>query len=65
MKGMVKIMIYITGDTHTDWVSRLNPAAFPEGEGLNRSDYVIVCGDFGIWHDTPEERFNYPPLIDA
>lgn len=24
-------MIFATGDTHTDWMSRLNSDAFPEG----------------------------------
>jgi len=24
---------------------------------MTKDDYVIVCGDFGIWNDTPEERY--------
>jgi len=30
---------------------------FPEQRELTREDFVIVCGDFGIWHDCPEERY--------
>lgn len=51
-------MIYVTGDTHGDWISRLNSNAFPEGKTLTKDDYVIICGDFGLWHDTKEERYN-------
>ena len=25
---------------------------------MTKDDIVIVCGDFGIWHDTEEERYN-------
>ena len=48
-------MIFITGDTHGDF-DRFEPAVFPEQKGLTKEDYVIICGDFGIWHDTPRER---------
>lgn len=48
-------MVYITGDCHADF-SKFNEEFFPEQEGMTRDDFVIVCGDFGIWHDTPEER---------
>lgn len=50
-------VIYITGDTHGDWRSRLNHYVFPEGDTLSKDDYVIICGDFGLWHDTTGERF--------
>lgn len=43
-------MIYITGDTHGNW-SRLL-----EIDWLGKDDYVIVCGDFGIWTDNKNER---------
>lgn len=52
-------MIFITGDTHGDWKNRFKPECFPIGQSLNRSDYVIVCGDFGYWHDTDIERNNH------
>nr|DAG92429.1 MAG TPA: metallophosphatase domain protein [Herelleviridae sp.] len=51
-------MIFVTGDTHGDWMTRLNSRSFPEGVGLTKDDYVIICGDFGLWHDTKEERYN-------
>ena len=50
-------MIYITGDTHGNWKSRLHHDVFPEGDTLSKNDYVIICGDFGLWHDTEDERF--------
>ena len=50
-------MIFITGDTHGDY-ERFDPAYFPEQQGLTKSDYVIICGDFGLWHDTHRERRN-------
>ena len=49
-------MIFITGDTHGSF-SRLSIESFPEQKKMTKNDYVIVCGDFGIWNDTPEERF--------
>ena len=51
-------MIFVTGDTHGDWMTRLNSHSFPEGIELTKDDYVIICGDFGLWHDTKEERHN-------
>ena len=57
-------MIYITGDTHGDWMSRLRTNAFPEQKEMTKDDYVIVCGDFGIWHDTNQERYNLDWLED-
>ena len=49
-------MIFVTGDCHADW-SRFSHKAFPEQDNLARDDFVIVLGDFGIWHDTSEERY--------
>lgn len=51
-------MIFITGDTHGDWMSRLCMEAFPEQKNLTKNDYVIIAGDFGYWHDTKSERYN-------
>lgn len=48
-------MVYITGDCHADY-SKFNNEYFPEQGEMTRDDFVIVCGDFGIWHDTSEER---------
>lgn len=57
-------MIYITGDTHGDWMSRLRTNVFPEQKEMTEDDYVIICGDFGIWHDTNQERYNLDWLED-
>lgn len=50
-------MVYITGDCHADWF-RFSRKSFRDAKELTMDDYVIVCGDFGIWHDTKEERWN-------
>ena len=49
-------MVFVTGDCHGDW-HKFNTAYFPIQKELTRDDIVIVCGDFGLWHDTPSERF--------
>lgn len=42
-------MIYITGDTHGGF-QRFNTRNFPQQKQMNRSDYVVVTGDFGgVW----------------
>ncbi len=42
-------MIYITGDTHSDF-SRLEEDKFPIQNEMTKDDYVIICGDFGgVW----------------
>ena len=51
-------MIFVTGDTHTDWMSRLNSDAFPEERTMTKDDYVIVCGDFGIWNGGKPRKIN-------
>lgn len=52
-------MIYVTGDIHGGHdISKLNTSFFPEQKQMTKSDYVIVCGDFGlVWHDCEEERY--------
>ena len=42
-------MIFVTGDTHADWLTRLSFRAFPEGRDLTKQNFVLVLGDFGIW----------------
>ena len=43
-------MIYITGDTHGQFERRFTTGSFPEQKDMTKSDYVIICGDFGgIW----------------
>lgn len=51
-------MIYITGDTHADWMSRLNTKAFPEQKEMTKNDFVIILGDFGIWDNSKSEKHN-------
>lgn len=46
-------MIYITGDTHSEFHYRINQRFFPATE----ADSLIICGDFGgIWNDSPYEQ---------
>ena len=43
-------MIYITGDTHSDF-SRFNEDKFLIQNEMTKDDYVIICGDFGgVWN---------------
>jgi len=49
-------MIFITGDTHGDF-TRFNTHIFPEQKEMTKDDYVIVCGDFGIWDVSKRERY--------
>lgn len=51
-------MIYVTGDMHGDWVHRLNMDSFPEQKEMTKEDYVIICGDFGIWNNSSKENIN-------
>ena len=48
-------MFYITGDTHGDF-RRFNTRAFPQQKQMTKDDYVIVCGDFGIWDKSAENQ---------
>lgn len=57
-------MIYITGDVHGDWISRLRKASFPEQKNLTRDDYVFIAGDFGIWDNSSEENYKLDWLED-
>ena len=51
------IIIYITGDCHGDWGTKLSTKVFPEQKEMSRDDFVLVCGDFGIWDDSNSERY--------
>ncbi|MCC8044064.1 MAG: metallophosphoesterase [Clostridiales bacterium] len=50
-------MIYLTGDTHADWMSRLSSDIFPEGKEMTKDDYVIILGNFGIWQNDSSEQY--------
>lgn len=56
-------MVYITGDCHADF-TRFRKESFPEQEEMTRSDLVLVCGDFGLWHDDAGERTRLGFLSD-
>lgn len=50
-------MIYITGDTHSDF-SRFNEEKFPIQTEMTKDDYVIICGDFGgVWNYITESMY--------
>lgn len=43
-------MIYITGDTHSDF-RRFSRRIFSEQDEMTKEDYVMIAGDFGgVWH---------------
>lgn len=49
--------IYITGDTHGEWMSRLNSKLFVGQKELTKDDYIIILGDFGIWDGSKSEKY--------
>lgn len=57
-------MVYITGDTHGSWINRLCSYTFPEGRDMNKNDYVIILGDFGIWDNSNREKYTLDWLDD-
>lgn len=52
-------MIWITGDLHGEIdISKLSARHFPEQKTMTRSDYVIICGDFGlVWDDSAADHY--------
>lgn len=52
-------MIFITGDIHGDYdIHKFSTRIFPMQRELSRSDYVIICGDFGlIWSNSVDEKY--------
>ena len=50
-------MIYITGDTHSDF-ARFSTDKFPIQKEMTKNDYVIICGDFGgVWNYLVESSY--------
>lgn len=49
-------MIFVTGDTHGRY-NRFAIDAFPEQKQMSKSDYVIICGDFGFWNPSKEQDY--------
>lgn len=52
-------MIFITGDIHGHHdIHKLSSSCFTVQKELTRSDYVIICGDFGLlWDNSKEEKY--------
>lgn len=52
-------MIYITGDIHAYIdIGKLSMDRFPQQRGLSKSDYLIICGDFGlVWDGSKREMW--------
>ena len=48
--------IFVTGDCHAEF-KKLSFKAFPEGRSLTKEDFVIVCGDFGLWDESAEQKY--------
>tara|TARA_R110000824_G_scaffold12226_7_gene53657 strand:- start:64137 stop:64853 length:717 start_codon:yes stop_codon:yes gene_type:complete len=54
--------LYVTGDIHgeIEIMDRFSTRNFPEGAKLDKSDIIVVMGDFGlIWDGTPSKREEY------
>lgn len=49
-------MVYITGDCHGEF-QKFSTKKFPQQKEMSYQDTMIVLGDFGLWHDTSEERY--------
>jgi len=49
-------MVYVTGDCHGAF-SKFNTSRFPDQKEMTKDDFVIICGDFGLWHDCAQERY--------
>lgn len=49
-------MVYVTGDCHGDF-RRFSTERFPAQSEMTRDDIVVICGDFGLWHDNKQERW--------
>lgn len=49
-------MIFVTGDCHGDY-HKLSRENFPQQKEMDRQDYVVVCGDFGYWDDSKEQKW--------
>ena len=63
-------MIYITGDTHSDF-RRFQKSIFPEQKEMTKEDYCIIAGDFGgVWYGVNDkahrkaENYNLDELND-
>ena len=57
-------MIYLTGDTHIPLdIGKLSIKNFPEQKKMNRGDYVIVLGDFGLLWKKDKQFFYWLDIL--
>lgn len=56
-------MIYITGDTHSNF-SRFTEDKFPIQSEMTKDDFVIICGDFGGVWTFEEESSHEKQMLD-
>lgn len=54
----------MTGDTHGNWMKRLNVDSFPEQKEMTKEDIVVVAGDYGLWDDSKSEKYALDWLED-
>lgn len=47
-------MVFITGDCHANY-DKFDTKRFRAQLNMTKEDIVIVCGDFGLWHDDTRE----------
>ena len=45
-------------------MNRLKTDSFPEQKEMTKDDYVIICGDFGLWDNSNREKYNLDWLED-
>lgn len=52
-------MIFITGDIHGEYdIHKFSTKRFTMQKSLTRSDYMIICGDFGLlWEGSKSEKW--------
>ena len=57
--GRVKIVIFVTGDTHIPIdIRKLNVGNFRKQKELNKNDFLIICGDFGgVWAGREKDKY--------
>lgn len=49
-------MIFMTGDCHGDY-RRFGSSIFKAQKEMTKADYVMICGDFGLWKDDAEQWY--------
>lgn len=49
-------MIYVTGDCHQEY-SKLSKRNFPMQKNMTKDDYVIICGDFGLFEKSKAQEY--------